>query len=431
MQNAPPAETQRRPIGHFGQGLDRLRASEEAQRPRRGAARPRLGLLAAHARLSKRRGRGRLGLLGQMRIDKLAPRHRAGPEPGGEPIEKLGQRTGALGLVRALEFGFRRRERLGREASEAHEVDAIAGVDGVLVRTREPLGDEPHDRARFIERPGGADADAAHCAVDAVEAELDPPRTLGLPLQQHDEIVGELAQLNLDRLDRLYGRSELPLGAEIRRPEARRDRRTLEAFERVEPRHRNGAEPRRDRRAGPQRDVADASQAGPRHVGDNFLVEAERSERQIVKELDERLVAQGLGRGSHARKSRQRPGRARIAGGADGDGDSLRGKPRATILDQRRLALEQMGDAGNVEHQPVAHIERGERRIAGAPIAEARQKLRLFRRLSLDHDESRKAGARVGKRKAQAQAEPRGLSVDADQPLRIVDLGDRGQRRRA
>src|SRR5882724_12735773 len=28
MQNAPPAETQRRPVGHFGQGLDRLRASE-------------------------------------------------------------------------------------------------------------------------------------------------------------------------------------------------------------------------------------------------------------------------------------------------------------------------------------------------------------------------------------------------------------------
>ena len=135
-------------------------------------------------------------------------------------------------------------------------------------------------------------ADAAHRAIDAIEAELDPPRALGLPLQQHDEIVGELAQLNLDRLDRLYGRGELPLGAEIRRPEARRDRRALEAFERVEPRHRNSAEPRRDRRSGPQRNVADASQARSRHVGDGFLVEAKRSERQIMKELGEGLVAQ-------------------------------------------------------------------------------------------------------------------------------------------
>ena len=88
-----------------------------------------------------------------------------------------------------------------------------------------------------------------------------------------------------------------------------------------------------------------------------------------------------------------------------------------------------MGDAGNVEHQPVAPIERSERGIAGAPIAEARQKLRFFRRFSLDHDERRKASARVGQRKAEAQAEPRGLSVDAHKPLRIVDLGDRDKRR--
>ena len=107
----------------------------------------------------------------------------------------------------------------------------------------------------------------------------------------------------------------------------------------------------------------------------------------------------------------------------------MRGEPRPTILDQRRLALEQMSDAGNVEHQPVASIERGERCIAGAPIAEARQKLRLFQRLGLGDDESGKARTRVGERKAYVQAEPRGLSVDANQPLRIVDLGDRSKRR--
>jgi hypothetical protein len=111
--------------------------------------------LPARRIVLERRRRGRLSLFGQMRIDKLAPRHRARSEPRGEPIEKLGQRTRAFGLVRALKFGFRGRKRLGREASEAHEIDAIAGVDGVFVRTRQPIGDEPHDRARFIERPGG------------------------------------------------------------------------------------------------------------------------------------------------------------------------------------------------------------------------------------------------------------------------------------
>ena len=74
---------------------------------------------------------------------------------------------------------------------------------------------------------------------------------------------------------------------------------------------------------------------------------------------------------------------------------------------------------------PSRAIERGERGEAGAPVAQALEKPRLFRWLSLDRDERRKAGARVGERKAQAQAEPRGLSVDADEPLRIVDFGDR------
>ena len=115
-----------------------------------------------------------------------------------------------------------------------------------------------------------------------------------------------------------------------------------------------GPEPRRDRRPGPQRDVADAAQARPRHVGDGLLVEAKRGERQVVEELGEGLVAQGLGGDFRRRKPRQRPGRARIAGDAGGDGEPLRGEPRAAILDQRRFAAEEMGDAGNVEHEPVA-----------------------------------------------------------------------------
>src|SRR6516165_7774114 len=35
VQDAPPAEAQRRPVGHFGDRLDRLGTDEEPQRPRR------------------------------------------------------------------------------------------------------------------------------------------------------------------------------------------------------------------------------------------------------------------------------------------------------------------------------------------------------------------------------------------------------------
>ena len=121
--------------------------------------------------------------------------------------------------------------------------------------------------------------------------------------------------------------------------------------------------------------------------------------------------------------------RARIPGDAGGDGEPLRGKPGAAVLDQRGFAAEQMGDAGNVEHEAVAAVERGERREARAPVAEPLEKPRLLGRLSLDRDEVRMTRARVGKREADGQAKPRRLGVDANQALRIVDLGYRRERR--
>ncbi len=89
-----------------------------------------------------------------------------------------------------------------------------------------------------------------------------------------------------------------------------------------------------------------------------------------------------------------------------------------------------MRDAGNVEHQPVGAIERGERSEARAPVAEALEQPRLFHRLRLDRDEVRVTRARVGEGQANGQSEPRGLGVDANQPLGVVDLGD-GRERRA
>ena len=117
MQDAPPAEAQGRPVGHFCDRLDRLGTNEESERPRRRAAkRPLSKPFAARPRFSERRGRGRLGLFGQMRLDKLAPRHRARPEPRAQAVDEIGERAGAIGLVRPVELDLRGRERLGRKA---------------------------------------------------------------------------------------------------------------------------------------------------------------------------------------------------------------------------------------------------------------------------------------------------------------------------
>ena len=201
MQHAPPAEAQRRAVGHFGDRLDRLGPGEEAERPRRRAsfalirpppdqvrgspaafcrnsqvtARREKGSLAARPRLAERRRRRRFRLLGQMRFDEFPPRHRARPEPCAQAVDEIGEGARPLGLVRAFELDLGRRERLGRKTGEAHEVDAEARVDRVFLRAREPFGEEARDGARFVERPPCADPDAAHVAVDAIELELHPP----------------------------------------------------------------------------------------------------------------------------------------------------------------------------------------------------------------------------------------------------------------
>ena len=115
-----------------------------------------------------------------------------------------------------------------------------------------------------------------------------------------------------------------------------------------------------------------------------------------MKEFGEGLVAQGLGRDLHARKPRQRRSRARIAGDSESGGKPLGGEALQAVLGQRRLTAEEMSDPGNVERQPVGAIDRGERGVAGAPVAKTREEPRVFGRLSLDRDEGGMARARVG-----------------------------------
>ena len=80
----------------------------------------------------------------------------------------------------------------------------------------------------------------------------------------------------------------------------------MKALELVEPRDGQRPEPRRDRRARAKRDVADAPQARPRHVGDRLGVEAEGGERQVVEEFGEGFLAQIFGRDFLRREARQR-----------------------------------------------------------------------------------------------------------------------------
>ena len=119
-----------------------------------------------------------------MRIDEFQPRHAAGAEPRAQPVEQIGKIALALAFMGLLELPLRGGERLGDEAGEAHEIDAIAGVDLVFARRIEPFAKQPRDRPGIIERPAGAHANAAHGAVDAEQADFEPPAALGLTIEQ-------------------------------------------------------------------------------------------------------------------------------------------------------------------------------------------------------------------------------------------------------
>ena len=407
--------------------------AKSLQRPRRRRALrdDRLVSLSAEARLAERRRGRRLGLFGQMRFDQRAPRHRARPEPGAQAVDEIGERAGPLGLVRPLELGLRGRERLGRKTREAHEVDAEAGVDRVLLRARELFGEQADERARFVERPGGADPDAAHVAVDAIEGRArsaSPPSPAArcsttrssASLRKVASIASTVCTGEAKR------RSAQKSGAAKRGAIEARSR-PLSASSRA-----IGSAPNRAVIGARGLKAMSPTRFRPARAmsATVAVVEAEGGERQIVEEFGEGLVAHLLGRNLLGRKARQRPGGARIAGDAGCGRDAEGGEAADASLDQRRFAAEQMRHARNIEHQAVGAIERGERGEARAPVAETLEKPRLFRRVRLDRDEGGMARARVRQREAGRQAELCGVGVDADEPLGVLDPGDRRERRR-
>ena len=364
-----------------------------------------------------------------MRIDELQPRHPAGAEPRAQLVDEVGQTALLLAFPGLFERPLRGGERLGDEARQAHHIDAIAGVELVLARRVEAFAKQPRDRRGIVERPAGAHGDAAHRAIDAKEARFEPARALGLTLEQDREVPRQPGDRPLDILASADRTGEAPFGGKVRRGEARRNGAALPSAKRIETAHHLGAEARGDRRTRAQRDVADAAQAGAGQIGDGFFVEAERGERQVMEDFGEGPLRQARRGDPPVGKPRQRPGCARRVGDAQSDLETLGGEARCDLVGHFRFVAEQMGDAGNVEHEPVLAIERDKRGEARAPVGEAAKQPRLFFRRGFDGDEIGAARARVGERQAGREAEAGGQPIDADELLRALDFGDGDERR--
>ena len=89
------------------------------------------------------------------------------------------------------------------------------------------------------------------------------------------------------------------------------------------------------------------------------------------------------------------------------------------------LAAEQMGAAGDVEHEAVGRIEADQRRVAVAPVGDGIEQAAVRRRLAGGDGKAGKHRARIGERHAGPQAEALRRIVHGDDPLRALDrLGD-------
>ncbi len=105
----------------------------------------------------------------------------------------------------------------------------------------------------------------------------------------------------------------------------------------------------------------------------------------------------------------------------------MRGETLFDLGEKLLFAAEKMRRAGDVEHYPIGSIERGKRRKSAAPIGDVGEALRFSLSIGRKAGKSRHHGARIGEHHAGLEALSCGRGIDGDEPLRILDLGDRGE----
>ncbi len=157
-------------------------------------------------------------------------------------------------------------------------------------------------------------------------------------------------------------------------------------------------------------EVADPLQAEAGEQAHGLGLQAQGLHRQVGQGFARparRSVDRGMVRGR--RPPGQGEGRARGVSDGGAGGDAGRFQPPQDLLQQGRLAAEQMGAAGHVDQQALSFGQAGvhghQRREALEPEGQGFQRPALLLRLGRGADQSRGDGAGVGVRLAGVQAE--------------------------
>ena len=218
------------------------------------------------------------------------------------------------------------RQGLDREGGEDHVFDAEAGIDCV-----EPLPEERRNMARIAARAGGAEADPLDPAIDAVKAEIEPPRPRPFPRQAKDEIRGE----PLRRQHQIGGLGNR-LGEAQPHPPARRlaewRQRLRHLVQRLIEQPRHGlAEPAGQRIARHRIEIADPLQPDPPQPLGGDRVEAEGFHRQRSEGGAKLSRSQNDDAVARFRKAGHRPRSAERIGNDDAAGDTPAVEPGRQI----------------------------------------------------------------------------------------------------
>ena len=212
---------------------------------------------------------------------------------------------------------------------------------------------------------------AAHCTTPSTRKACSRKRRAPWPAscncrQSSGSSSGEGG---VDRLPRHHRFEEVARGQEVGRRPQRAERARAEAGGGIERRQQLQPEALRQRPARLPQQVADAAQAEPVQRGD-----AGRRQAQCLQGQGgdgDRLLARR--HDDPDASARQARGAIRRAGDGGVHGDAGAGETGDEGAAQRLLAAMQMGDAGDVQQQPVRRVERRQRGDAARPMGEAAQ----------------------------------------------------------
>ena len=101
----------------------------------------------------------------------------------------------------------------------------------------------------------------------------------------------------------------------------------------------------------------------------------------------------------------------------------------ANVLHEFRFAAEEMGAAGNIQHQAMRRIERHQWRPAIAEIGQPFETGRIGRHIERRDAQVRHAGTRIGQHQARRQPQREGALIDRDKTQSALLLVDDSERR--